>query len=539
MSVLKTHLTAFPFFKSLPPQDLDRVARAATRQTFPARTLLFSEGAHGDRFYMIVSGMVEILSGSAENETQLNLLGAGAWFGELALLDNHPRSASARTVKRSVLITLPKQEFLWLVTTYPLALFQIVSGIQEMLRERTEAYRVEAELRAAQLEKLYSTALDITRHREPLQALNDIREHAVDLLASAGGDLYLLDKTATMLIPHASDLQTRPLRVGEGCAGRAFASGAPCIARPNARSPMYELAAPIRLDARSIGVLNVYRASDGAPYQEPDQTLLELFASQAAIVIENAELNAMQIEKARLDGELSAARLVQRSLIPNRPPRIAGYELAALWEPARQVSGDFYDFIPLPEGRMGLVIADVSDKGTPAALFMASARSILRASVELGGSVASMVARANRAIANDSARGMFITVFLGILDPSAHTFAYVNAGHNPPLLVRAENDVAELSGGNYALGILDDATFAASEIVLRHGDLVLMYTDGVTEASDADNELFGEERLHALARTLPDTDAVNVISRLDAQVREFTGATPQSDDITAVALKRN
>lgn len=530
----------FPFLGPLSPQDFQRVAHNATRHVVPAHTILFHEGAAGDAFYMIHSGKVEIFTGAGENEQPLNVLDAGEWFGELALIDNQPRSGTARTVTASVLITLPKAEFLWLVTTYPLALVILVSAIQDTLRERDRAFLAEAELRAEQLEQLYSTSLDITRHLERDQALNAIRERAVELLKGAGGDLYLYDEARKMLMPQAQEFLQPPMRrVGEGCAGRAFATGQACLMTPGRRTPVFELAAPIVLGERSLGALNVYRASDGAPYQETDKTLLELFANQAAIVIENAQLYAMQMDKARLDGELNAARQVQANLIPTDAPHIANYQLAALWEPARKVSGDFYDFISLADGRLAIVIADVSDKGMPAALFMATARSILRASIEGGGTVGEIIERANRALEQDATGGMFVTVFFGILDPRAHHFSYVNAGHNNPYwLHAADARLQELPGNNLALGILDTFRYPSQEIELARGDVILFYTDGVTEATDAHEKLFGEERLQKVLETNGNGTARHLLRALNEEVRAFTGAYPQSDDITVVALKR-
>lgn len=522
-----------------------RVARAATRRTVPAHKIVFEEGAVGDTFYMLAAGTVEIYTGKPPNHQTLNVLDAGEWFGELSLIDNQPRSASARTVKPCVFITLPKQEFLWLVSTYPLSLFIIVATIQNTLRERDRAYRTEAELHIQQLEHLYSNMLDITRHRERNDALDAIRERAVELLSSAGGDLYLYHDEQRMLVPQPHEfLNTVSRQPGQGCTGQAYMTGKACIQTPGRHSTMFELAAPIKLAdndsvERTLGVLTVYRASDGAPYQDTDKTLLELFASQAAIVIENAQLYALRMEKARRDGELNAARNVQASLIPKRAPHIPGFQLAAAWQPAREVSGDFYDFIPMPDHTWGILIADVSDKGMAAALFMASARSILRASANVGGSAGEIVARANQVISQDAADGMFVTVFFGVLDPQRRLFSYVNAGHNYPYLLRAsDRELVELRGGNLAVGIIADFPYSTREIELQDNDLILLYTDGVTEATNAENELFGDARLLEIVQHTGAAGARQVIRTLSAQLSAFTGSHPQSDDITVVALKQ-
>lgn len=544
MSVQKNLLRRFPFFDPLSPADFTRVARAAARRTVRARKVVFKEGTIGDTFFMIVSGRVEIYSGTPPDTQQLNVMLPGEWFGELSLIDNVPRSASARTLEHSVLITLPKQEFLWLVSSYPLSLFIIVATIQNTLRERDRAFRDKAEQHIQQLEQLHSNMLDITRHRERDAALDAIRERAIELLRSAGGDLFLYDAQKKMLVPRPQEfLGAVSLQLDEGCTGQAYSTGKACIRVPGRRSPIFELAAPIKLtdnDAieRTLGVLTLYRASDGAPYEENDKTLLELFASQAAIVIENAQLYNLRMEKARRDGELYAAREVQASLIPKRPPHATGLELAAAWEPAREVSGDFYDFIALPNHTWGIVIADVSDKGMAAALFMALARSILRASANAGGSAGEIIERANRDISQDASNGMFVTAFFGILDPRTMHFSYVNAGHNYPYLRHAtDGRIEELRDHNLALGIMENFHYPTVELVLNDRDLVLFYTDGVTEATNAAGELFGEARLLELVEESGDADARQLIRTLSDRLSAFTEAQPQSDDITVVALK--
>lgn len=522
---------------------MKRLAAQTTRCVLEPGAFVFRQGDAGDAFYMIESGSVEILN--AADETQLNLLHAGQWFGDFALLDNAPRSASVRAQTRAALLCLPRAEFVWLVTTYPVVLHVIATSSQQQLRERDRAYLAEVETRARQLEQLYYTALDITRHLDRNQALEAIRERAIELLNSAGGELYLYDAGTNLLIAQAPTLPDTPnCRVGEACAGIAFATGKTRRDTPTRRAPRHELAAPIQLTEtngkeRHLGVLRVYRAGDGLPYTESDCKLLELFASQAAIVIENADLIHTRVLQGQLENELQNARRVQRQLIPFEPPRLRGYQVAALWHPAKQVSGDYYDFIPLADGRVAFVIADVSGKGLDAAMFMANTRATLRASAVSGDNPAAIIARANNTLAQDSPGGMFVTAFFGILDPKSGLFSYINAGHNPPLLWRAHSAALEyLATGDRALAITDDFVYHAHWLTLEPGDLLLLYTDGVNEATNADDALFGMERLENAIRENASGTALQVLRQIDARVREFTGAYPQSDDITVVALRR-
>ncbi len=543
MAVRTQLLKRFPFFQTLPPSDLRRLAAATTRHELAANTIVFQENDVGDAFYMIVTGDVEIYSQDGTIENRLNILHAGDWFGELALIDNQPRSGSARTLTHTVLLALPKAEFRYLVTSHPVALYTLVATTQQRLRERDRAYEAELRTRLRQLEQLHQTLLDITRHLDRAHALEAIRERAVELLRSAGGELYLYDNKQHLLVPQNPELPNVPnYRVGEGCTGRAFQAGRP--QQQSGRNARFELAAPIKLVdrtgvERSLGVLCVFRAADGVPYASEDETLLSLFASQAAIVIENTELHNTRLAKERLDTELADAQRVQRSLIPSSAPHPPGYQIAALWHPAKQVSGDYYDFIPLENGRLALVLGDVSGKGLDAALFMANARSILRASAQMGGTPSEIIRHANNTVSEDSFEGMFVTMVFAILDPIAHTLTYVNAGHNHPYVWRTRSQLLEeLGGGNRALGITPEYDYVSDEITLDHGDMVILYTDGVTEATAADGTLFGDRRLAELIRANAAATARQLTRELDSCVRTFTGSEPQSDDITVVIIRR-
>jgi sigma-B regulation protein RsbU (phosphoserine phosphatase) len=266
---------------------------------------------------------------------------------------------------------------------------------------------------------------------------------------------------------------------------------------------------------------------------------LSAIASSAAIAIENARLYQVAVEKGRMERELQVARELQSSLIPRETPQLAGWDFAALWQPAREVSGDFYDFPPDRAGHLGIVIADVSDKGMPAALFMALARSTVRASVAQAPSPADAITQANYLVCSDAANGMFISLFYGQLDPETGQMTYVNAGHNPPLLYRAtDGTLTELARTGILLGVDESVTFEQRMLQLNAGDFVLLYTDGVTEAIDAQTNEFGRERLQRLLLDQHGAGAAQIIAGLAEAITGFVGATPQSDDITVVMVKR-
>jgi serine phosphatase RsbU (regulator of sigma subunit) len=239
---------------------------------------------------------------------------------------------------------------------------------------------------------------------------------------------------------------------------------------------------------------------------------------------------------------------VQASLLPRQTPEVHGWEFAAFWQPARQVAGDFYDFIPLnlakarsaqPSQGLGIVIADVSDKGMPAALFMALSRSIVRATMSQALPPAEGIEQANRLICADAMNSMFVTLFYAQLDPATGELVYVNAGHNPPLLLRAESgELVELTRTGMVLGLFDIVRYDQRAVQLRPGDLVLLYTDGVTDALDAHGREFGLERLRQMVLDHRHATAAELASALDRAVAEFSGAAARFDDITVVIAKR-
>jgi sigma-B regulation protein RsbU (phosphoserine phosphatase) len=298
------------------------------------------------------------------------------------------------------------------------------------------------------------------------------------------------------------------------------------------------MCAPLKIKDQVSGVVYVDNPLRAGIFTQADLELITAIASSAAIATENARLYEIAVEKGRLERELQVAREVQTSLLPRQIPSHSGWDFAARWEPARQVSGDFYDFVSLP-GHLGIVIADVSDKGMPAALFMALSRSIIRASVTSPGSPAENILQANRLICADSVNSMFVTLFYARLDLETGELVYVNAGHNPPLLYRAHDDkLTTLPRTGMALGLFEDVAFEQREIRLDVGDFVLLYTDGVTEAMDAERRMFGEERLRRFLGDHCRAKTEHMATALEEELTTFTGAAAPSDDITFVIARR-
>jgi serine phosphatase RsbU (regulator of sigma subunit) len=239
--------------------------------------------------------------------------------------------------------------------------------------------------------------------------------------------------------------------------------------------------------------------------------------------------------------ELALAGRMQASLLPAEPPHVAGWDISATLRPARETSGDFYDFIPLPGGRVGLVVADVTDKGMGAALYMALSRTLIRTYASTYPTRPDFTLRAaNERILSDTGADLFVTVFYGILDPATGALTYCNAGHYPPYLLSPQDGkaVQALPGRGMALGVVSNTAWGYSTVQLAPGALLLLYTDGVVDAQSPEQERFGNEQMLDSVRSSFGRSARDVQEELITRLQQFMGNEPQFDDITLMAIRR-
>jgi serine phosphatase RsbU (regulator of sigma subunit) len=298
---------------------------------------------------------------------------------------------------------------------------------------------------------------------------------------------------------------------------------------------------PLIAEGRSIGVLMV-DIRQTHEFTEDEVRFLSLMANQAAIAIEKARLHQAEIKRQRLEEEMAVGRQIQLTLLPEAPPIAPGWEFATFYQPARLVGGDFYDFFDLPDqpGKLGMVIADVADKGVPAALLMALSRSIIRTkALTPGFSPSEVLQRANQLIMKDSRSKLFLTAIYAVLDTNTGRLRYSIAGHNRPLWLRAGSDVCEeVTGRGIVLGIFEEIDLEEREIEIAPGDVLVFYTDGITEAMDVNHRLFSEERLMALINAHPEASPQKLLEAIISAVHTFTGPAPQSDDLTLYVIRR-
>ena len=420
----------------------------------------------------------------------------------------------------------------------------------------------EARRSAGELASLYETSLEITQDLDTTQVLEGIIQRAESLVQGKNAQFYFFDQDLGVLIPGMpghlpKSIQKVSMKPGEGVSGTVFHTRKPLIIPDydnwEGRAPEspkgvigQAIGIPVEHGDRILGVIAISRNKNEQPFNDDDVRLLTLFASQAAIALTNAQqyeelqkLYEAVKEKERLDSELTVAHTIQASLLPKRLPRISGWEVAACWDAAREISGDFYDCFPVPGGRWGFVIADVAGKGVPAALFMALCRTLTRTFCMDGRSPREAIARVNDLIIADSYSEWFVTLFYGLLDPKWGILTYVNAGHPRPLWLRKkDNKIEKLAADGIALGVFEGITLEEKSVQLDPGDLVLFYTDGISEAMDSKGTLYGDRRIQArlsrFAQETPDT----ILNNLQNDVAAFSKGKPQADDLTALLLKR-
>ena len=412
-----------------------------------------------------------------------------------------------------------------------------------LLYQETERRALEKEV-LLQVTTSLSAIMDLD---EAIQAILKSLRQVVNYDAAA---LYLVNKSTHALeLVHevgypAGSEGAFGLNVGQGIVGWVAKTGEPTIvpdvsrdsryvlARPETRS---ELAAPLQVAGKTIGVFNLENDLPDA-YHEGHLELVTALAAQAAVTVERARLTRELLERRRLEKELAIAREIQASFLPEAAPVLPGIDLAGTTITHDEVGGDYYDFIPVSDSRLGIAIADVSGKGIPAALIMAGFRMSLLAEVRNEFAIRAVMRKVNSLLYESTDRDKFVTAFYGLLDHKNRVLTFSNAGHNPPILFRREGRIQYLSEGGVALGVLADATYEERPIALRPGDVLLFYTDGVSEAESPSGEQFGVQRIEQLVAGSPEADAATIMRSLVARVQEWS-AGGQSDDLTLVVLK--
>jgi phosphoserine phosphatase RsbU/P len=348
---------------------------------------------------------------------------------------------------------------------------------------------------------------------------------------SARGEGFKISKTVRdRVLNNRESLLVRDAQLDQSLKGQMS------IVEGKVRSMM---AVPLQTKDKVIGLIYVDSPNLIREFTREDLNLLTVMANVAAIRIEHVRLNEVEEAERAMAKDMQQAALIQNSLLPGKAPAIAGLDIAGKTTACRTVGGDYYDFLPFPDGRVGLLVGDVAGKGMPASLMMSSLHARVHVLFEDGDDLAQKITRLNKSTCQNCPDNRFITFFMTVADPATGELVYSNAGHNPPLLVRAAGGFETLAeGGGTFLGIMPKAIFSDARARMEPGDVLVLFSDGVTEASDPRGEDFGEARLAELVAGMRDRPATEIVEAINSAVFAFTEGAPAADDITVVAARR-
>ena len=477
---------------------------------------------------------------------------------------------------------------MWTILLFGLLLASVAGWIFTALRQAQRIRILERSKEEIQVEEtlvfdfLHGLGEAFSETIRPHDLHRLIVEGATRILDAHGGALYMADRTGTKLTPAfiskgcpplvdvpphilqqaastpvalESYLRLHSVALGDGVIGHVWQTGeavclnefseAPELAklRGTAFGTASVMIASLLYGKQNMGVLALGNGPMDAPFSQSDFVVFKSIAEQSAFALYNAIIYSEANEKKRLDHDLEIARDIQRVLLPAEPPSVNGFEISGINVPARQVSGDYFDYIKVDEDRLGVAIADVSGKGVPASLIMAICRSVLRSQAAQNPSPADVLRKVNRQLYPDIKEDMFISMAYLILDHARNGVTLARAGHDAPLLYkRASQTVTPLKPPGMVVGIdsgnVFDRITGDFPVPLERDDCLVLYTDGVTEALDTDGNEFGVERTIQSVRASADNGAQAIVARLIDDLRNFVGSHPQNDDITLIAIRK-
>lgn len=550
-------------FEALGDEDVDRVRPNLRERRWRAGDIILVEDDAVESLLLIASGRVKVSSRMPSgDEVVLAILHEGDFVGELELIDGRPRASSVVALDETLTYELPREHFDRLLHTHPSIAQRLLHVASVRLRALTQQYIRHMDrvgmIHAAEVGKLHrlteaaktvNSTLDLDR------LLQIILDTALEIGTAERGTLYIVDDAKQELwskVLRGDTLVEIRLPMGRGIAGHVAATGESLRIDDAYLDPRFNpefdvrsgfrtrsiLCLPIRnKDNRIIGVLQLLNKRSGI-FTGEDEELMAALSVHSAIALENARLYAMERQSIMLEKELSSARAVQMSLLPHGAPSVPGYEIFGRTEPAQWVGGDYFDFIDLSDNKVALCLGDVTGKGLPAALLMANIQAILRSQMMGGATPRRIMYRTNKLLRQSITEGKFVTLFYSILDAEKHWLVFTNAGHENPYLVKREGTVTRLVTGGTVLGILDDLFYEEEAVPLDPGDVIIVFSDGVTEAINSSEEMYGQQRLEECLMVNRHLPAEQLAGAVEASVKTFAGPVPMRDDLTLLVIRR-
>jgi len=400
-----------------------------------------------------------------------------------------------------------------------------------------------------QLARIISTTLPVH------QILDKVVSGSVKAIGAAQGAISLLDEKETgdpfkTLIRKVDETDfTKKYRLDEDLSGWMIKNRKALLINDFSKNTTFKgkhseiekiqsiLSVPLLCKGKLIGVLSLFNKKNNREFSKNDQRLLSIIGSQSAQVIENARLYEQEKQLRQFEQELEMAQSIQNRLLPKESPKIGGFDLAGVSYAAKEVGGDYFDFIELENGCWGIALGDVSGKGIPAALLMANLQATLRNQALNHSSIVGCIEKANQFLYLNTQSHKFATLFFGMLDSKTKNFNYVNAGHNFPFHLRKDGEFRQLEIGGLVVGIEPDSVYNEGQVLLSPGEIIVIYSDGVTEAEDASESLFGEQRLQEIIKKNKNLSSQEIMAVIYEEVKNFQSGTEQDDDITLIVMK--
>ena len=412
---------------------------------------------------------------------------------------------------------------------------------------RTDKAGDAAGVAAAQISALVRAGNELAGHRPLPELFRFILDLAIGAVKADRGVLLVIEDGELVVRANKGE----GFRISTAVRDRVLTSGASVLVRDTSiddafreRKSIVEqnirtlMAVPLQTRDQIIGVIYVDSPSLLREFTRDDLNLLTVMANVAAIRIEQSRFAELEQARKLLARDLEQAAEIQRQFLPGTAPRVTGLDLAGHNAPCRTVGGDYYDFFPYENGRVAMVLGDVSGKGMPASLLMMGLQARVEVLAEEPRDLAQVMTKLNRITAANCPSNRFITLFFCILDGETGELTYCNAGHNPPVIVRADGSAELLPGGGPVIGIIGTIEYTALKAQLNHGDTLVIYSDGVTEAANPEDDEFETDRLGAAISAVRQESADKILAGINQAVSDFTAGAPQGDDITVIVAKR-
>jgi phosphoserine phosphatase RsbU/P len=551
--------------ETLTDAEFDALAPQMQERVFEPGAVIVENDTYGGEVFFLIEGRVRIAKPTATDEDQLlALLHPGDCFGELEAISGRPRSALVIAEDRCLTYIITARDFEALLRRSPEVAVRLLQVLSTRLRASNDHFIAEIDRRVSKSraevhvhQQLIDAAKSLNSTLNLDELLDVILETALRIVDGDRGSVYIFNEARTEIwtkVARGLDLQEKNiirLPLGKGIAGYVAATG-DTINIPEAYhdprfNPEFDrmtgyrtnsiLCAPMRnRDGGIVGVFQLLNKKDG-PFTDADAVVLDALSVHAAIAIENARLVVQEKEKIRIERDLLAAREVQNSLLPSSAPEVPGYEFTAVTVPAREVGGDLYDFIRLDQRRVVVTVGDVSGKGLPAALLMAHIQASVRNVAHEAMTASACTTLLNDRLVQSTSPEKFVTLVYAVLDIESHSVRYTNGGHNPPVRVTAGGTYPLATGGTM-LGIIEGMTFEEEVVAIAPGESIVLYTDGISEAVNENQELFGDDRLQEFVGQRHALSAEEMKNEILDAVRQHQQNAPQADDMTLVIIRR-